>query len=67
TARDALAPEDVPDSPGRLVDDVLATPDPAVKTHLAEVLERIFNGYGRDDLSARLKAWQARDEGAGEP
>ncbi|WP_197289793.1 hypothetical protein [Saccharothrix sp. NRRL B-16348] len=61
-AREVLAPKDTPDSPGRLVDDMLAAHDPAVRTSLARYLERFFAEYSREDLVIRLKHWQEDNE-----
>jgi hypothetical protein len=61
-ARTVLAPQDIPDSPGRLVDDMLAAHDPAVRTSLARYLERFFAEYNREDLVTRLKRWQESNE-----
>jgi hypothetical protein len=48
-ARDATA--------GRLVDELLDSKDDAVRVHFVESLRRLFMGYEREDLAARLPAF----------
>lgn len=53
--RDLLAPEDTPDSPGKLVDEILAISDAAVRMRLLTSLSKFFTQHGKDDLAIRLR------------
>ncbi|MBP2329901.1 hypothetical protein JOF56_010286 [Kibdelosporangium banguiense] len=63
-ARDALAPEDLPDSPGRIFDGMMAVPDPAAKAYQLGILRKLISESGREDLRARLAEYE---ENAREP
>ncbi len=54
--RDLLAPptDEHPESPGRLLDELLETTDEACRDRLATTLSKIFVQYGRQGLADRL-------------
>ncbi|MBE9375369.1 hypothetical protein IQ251_13025 [Saccharopolyspora sp. HNM0983] len=52
--RDILVTEERADSPGTLVDDLLATDDGAIRDYLLTRLRGVFGHYRRSDLTDRL-------------
>lgn len=52
--RGVLSPEERAESPGALVDELLAVADAEVRVRVLHALRQCFQAYGRDDLVRRL-------------
>ncbi|MFC5289839.1 hypothetical protein ACFPM7_22525 [Actinokineospora guangxiensis] len=61
-ARAILAPTAASDSPGQLIDNIVATSDPAAKCNLLRFLVRFCRDYQREEL-ALLEQWLRHSEG----